>query len=97
MTELDIACEQIAGGDWTCRVVVAEDGKRITEHRVGVAGADLERLDAGARDPHLLVDRSFRFLLARESASSILRSFDLMEIARYVPEYEATITGGSRN
>ena len=94
MTELDIVCTRKAdGSDWTCSVSVDTDGE-TTEHRVGVRGTDLARLDPAAHDPHVLVDRSFRFLLAREPASSILRSFDLMEIARYFPEYEATIRDG---
>ncbi|HET9436338.1 MAG TPA: hypothetical protein VFO50_05730 [Candidatus Limnocylindrales bacterium] len=91
MTELDIACVHAAEGGWTCRVAIAQDGRHVGEHRVTVAAADLERLDPGAPDPHLLVDRSFRFLLAREPASSILRSFDLTVIARYFPEYETEI------
>lgn len=92
MTELDIRCARTDDGpDWTCVVTIIEAGGRATDHRVGVAAADLERLDPGARDPHLLVDRSFRFLLAREPASSILRSFDLVAIGRYFPEYEAEI------
>lgn len=91
MTELEIACEHVAGGDWTCRIVVSEGGRPMTEHRVRVGSADLARLDPGATDPHLLVDRSFRFLLARESPASILRAFDLTEIGRYFPEYEAEI------
>lgn len=91
MTELDIACVHAAEGGWACRVAIAQDGRHVSEHRVTVAAADLERLDPGAPDPHLLVDRSFRFLLAREPASSILRSFDLTVIARYFPEYETEI------
>jgi len=90
VTELDVMCTPIVGEDaWTCRVTVDVAGGSRTEHRVRVEAADLERLDPGARDPHLLVDRSFRFLLAREPATSILHSFDLLEIARYFPEYEA--------
>jgi hypothetical protein len=94
MTELEIVCRRADGdrGAWTCEVTVdVDDGGSTTRHAVSVAAADLERLDPGARDPHLLVDRSFRFLLQRESNTSILRSFDLMEIARYFPEFEATI------
>lgn len=91
MTELDIACEPDTDRGWTCRVAIAQDGRPVSEHRVRVAATDLERLDPGARDPHLLVDRSFRFLLAREPATSILRSFDLMEIARYFPDYETEV------
>ena len=91
MTELDVVCTRKADGtDWTCSVTVTTDGE-TTEHHVGVRAADLARLDPSARDPHVLVDRSFRFLLAREPATSILRAFDLMEIARYFPDYEAEV------
>jgi len=40
-----------------------------------------------------LVERSFDFLLERESNRSILASFDLSVIQRYFPEYERTIGG----
>ncbi len=94
MTELDIMCTREVGGDWTCQVLISQDERGVSEHRVRVAAADLERLDPAAPDPHLLVDRSFRFLLAREPAGSILRSFDLTEIGRYFPEFEAEIRRG---
>ena len=94
MTELDIACRRTsAGRDWTCDVTIDVEGGRSTSHVVTVTGEDLARLDPGAPDPHLLVDRSFRFLLEREPPTSILHSFGLMEIARYFPEFEATIRG----
>jgi hypothetical protein len=96
VTELDVACRRSPGGDaWTCDVTVDVEGGPSTRHVVTVATADLERLDPDARDPHLLVNRSFRFLLERESPTSILRSFDLIEIGRYFPEYEATIKRGA--
>jgi hypothetical protein len=92
MTELDIVCRQASeGGDWTCDVTVAVEGGSTTRHAVTVAQSDLERLDPGARDPHLLVDASFRFLLEREPPGSILRSFDLSVINRYFPEFESEI------
>jgi hypothetical protein len=92
VTELDVACRRSLDGDfWTCDVTIDVEGGPATRHVVTVAADDLERLDPAARDPHLLVNRSFRFLLDRESPTSILRSFDLMEIARYFPEYESTI------
>jgi hypothetical protein len=43
--------------------------------------------------PDVLVEKSFRFLLDRESNTSILRSFDLPVIGRYFPEYERVIKG----
>lgn len=92
MTELEIICRRSGdGGDWTCDVTVDVEGGATTHHAVSVAADDLARLDPPARDPHLLVDRSFRFLLERESNTSILRSFNLLEIGRYFPEYEQTI------
>ena len=95
MTELDIACRRASDGEsWICDVAVDVEGGASTRHIVTVASADLARLDPGARDPHLLVDRSFRFLLEREPNASILRSFDLMEIARYFPEFESAIQAG---
>jgi hypothetical protein len=96
MTELEIVCRRDpAGDDWMCDVSVDVEGGATTHHAVTVAAADLARLDPGARDPHLLVDRSFRFLLEREPNTSILRTFDLMVIARYFPEFEAAIQGAS--
>ena len=90
MTDLAITCHRLSAGDgWTCDVAVDVGGGPPTRHVVTVADDDLERLDPGARDPHILVDRSFRFLLERESPRSILSSFDLMAIARYFPEYES--------
>jgi hypothetical protein len=92
MTELDIVCRRDTDErDWTCDVTIDVEGGATTNHAVTVKAADLERLDPGARDPHVLVDRSFRFLLEREPNTSILRSFDLTVIGRYFPEYEATI------
>jgi hypothetical protein len=92
MTELDIACHRSAVGDgWICAVSIAVEGGTTTQHHVTVATADLKRLHPDAPDPHLLVDASFRFLLARESPASILASFDLMEIGRYFPDYESEI------
>jgi hypothetical protein len=91
LTELDIACRTAGRAAWTCDVTIDVERGPTTHHVVTVTADDLARLDPGARDPHLLVDASFRFLLEREAPTSILRSFDLMEIARYFPEYERAI------
>jgi hypothetical protein len=92
VTELDIICHPSADrASWTCVVRIDVDGGATTRHEVTVRQADLERLDPTARDPHVLVDASFRFLLEREPPTSILRTFDLPEIGRYFPEYEQTI------
>ncbi len=76
-----------AGDGWQCRVEV--------DHRysfqVDVSAAELLRYAPSVADPKDLVERSFRFLLEREPPSSILKSFSLLTIERYFPEYAAEI------
>ncbi len=81
-----------AGDGWSCLVAVEEAGKRTT-HTVTVKRADAERWSGGTNtsDVQDLVLRSFEFLLAREPASSILKTFDLATIQRYFPEYDRLI------
>lgn len=38
-----------------------------------------------------LIENSFKFLLGRESNTSILKTFDLKEINNYFPEFEEEI------
>jgi hypothetical protein len=72
--------------------VRVEDAGRVHGYTVQVEEEDVERL-SGGKTVEDLVERSFRFLLERESAQSILREFRLMEIARYFPEYTRVIAG----
>lgn len=91
MTELEVQCVAAPDGNWTCDVTISQDGHLVSSHRVGVRAEDLARLDPAASDPHVLVDRSFRFLLEREPPEAILRDFNLTVIGRYFPEYESEI------
>ena len=88
---LDVRCGRDGPG-WLCLVRVRE-GAFATEHRVTVAPAELERLDPGAGDPERLVRAAFDFLLEREPASSILRSFELPVIGRYFPGWDDDVRG----
>ncbi|HEY8354534.1 MAG TPA: hypothetical protein VIK69_05905 [Methylophilaceae bacterium] len=67
------------------------DARHSTVHVVTVRPEYAARLLNGNATTEMLVRKSFEFLLARESNSSILRSFDLSVIARYFPEYEQEI------
>lgn len=60
-------------------------------YEVKLEKQDYERLSNG-KSPEELVEKSFEFLLERESKESILRQFNLMEIARYFSEYESEIS-----
>lgn len=72
-------------------VTVAE--RTTTVHTVTVAADYAAKLTGGKTSTEQLVQRSFDFLLERESNTSILRSFDLPVIGRYFPEYDRTIRG----
>lgn len=62
-----------------------------TKHRVRVTPDDPRRFGGENNSAQQLLEASFRFLLERESNTSILSSFDLPVIGRYFPEYEKEI------
>lgn len=82
-----VSVKRVGSGSYE---VTVEAGK-TTVHRVTLTDAYYQKLTAGAVSPETLVQKSFEFLLERESNTSILRSFDLPVIGRYFPEYEQTI------
>lgn len=91
MTVIAVRCDGNHAVGWACEVTIGEGGRTVSTHAVRVRSADLARLAPTAVSPEDLVERSFAFLLERESPESILPSFDLLDIARYFPEYEADI------
>jgi hypothetical protein len=74
----------------TFRVMV--EGETTTTHTVTLDSSYYEKLTGRRVTSDVLIEKSFEFLLERESNTSILRSFDLPVIGRYFPEYETTIT-----
>jgi hypothetical protein len=65
--------------------------KTTTVHTVTLRRDDYQRLTGGSVTPEKLIEKSFEFLLERESNTSILSRFDLPVIGNYFPEYERTI------
>ena len=76
--------------DSTTFEVIVESATTTT-HKVTVKASYYEKLTGKRVTPEVLLEKSFRFLLDRESNTSILRSFDLPIIGRYFPEYEKEI------
>jgi len=70
---------------------VIVEGQTTTTHRVTLTHLYYQKLTNNQITPELLVEKSFEFLLDRESNTSILSRFDLPIIERYFPEYEETI------
>lgn len=62
-----------------------------TRHTVTLTEDYYQRISTGKATPEDLIEKSFEFLLERESNTMILRAFDLPVIARYFPEYEQSI------
>ena len=83
-----IEVQQLTGDKWQVTV----SGEETTTHEVTVTADYYRKLTGGKVGVDMLLEKSFEFLLARESNTSILRRFDLPVIGRYFPEYEATIS-----
>ena len=62
-----------------------------TTHTVKLKPDYYQKLTGGKVSPQILIEKSFEFLLERESNASILSRFDLPLIGRYFPEYEKEI------
>jgi len=73
----------------TFEVTVADS--TTTTHTVTVSEEYWQKLTGGRVLPEKLVEKSFEFLLERESNTSILRTFDLAVIQTYFPDYEKTM------
>jgi hypothetical protein len=71
--------------------VEVRQGQRETTHQVTVPERLGEALELGEDDLERVVRESFRFLLEREPATSILRQFSLGDISRYFPEYPSEL------
>jgi hypothetical protein len=76
--------------------LVTVEGASTTVHSVTVTPEYLQKLSGGLATPETLIEKSFEFLLERESNTSILSSFDLPTIQRYFPEYERIIASALR-
>ena len=75
------------GGDDYLFDVRVREGNDSTTHRVTLKDEDYNNIAEDYLSPSDLVRKSFEFLLEREPKESILKEFDLMEIAKYFPEY----------
>jgi hypothetical protein len=82
-----------ADGEHHWLVHLSDEGRR---YRVRLDPDTHERLTGGALTPEALIGRSFRFLLEREPASSILPEFELTVIGRYFPEWPEQVDAWAR-
>jgi len=85
MTDIDV----LKKGEETFEVTVG--GSTPTTHTVTLTKGYYDKLTGGAVPAETLIQRSFEFLLERESNTMILSRFDLPVIGHYFPEYEQDI------
>ena len=71
---------------------VTVSSRATTTHTVTLSEAYYEKLTNNKVTPEVLVEKSFEFLLERESNTSILRSFELGVISSFFSDYEEIIT-----
>ena len=70
---------------------VVVEGDTETSHRVHMSQEYYRQLCGATVTHEYVMVQAFRFLLEREPNTSILREFDLTDISRYFPEFEAVI------
>jgi hypothetical protein len=70
---------------------VTVSSSSTTTHTVKLKPDYYRQLTGGKVSEQTLIEKSFEFLLERESNTSILSRFDLPLINRYFPEYEKEI------
>lgn len=76
---------------WEYTVEVTEDEGK-TQHTVTLSKDYYQKLTKDKKVlPVDLIEKSFEFLLEKESKESILKSFDLTKISEYFSDYEKEI------
>jgi len=80
----DISISLLAPREFRVQV---RKGDREATHQVTVPDRLGDGLELRDHDLERVVRESFRFLLEREPATSILAQFSLSDISRYFPEY----------
>ena len=92
MAEIEIGQETRGDNQWRYEVYVYAGGRRYT-YAVTLSWSDYDLWSKGRVAPAVVVRAAFEFLLARESASSILGKFDCALIRRYFPEVDRVLPG----
>jgi len=83
-----VLVEKMSEGKYKVKV---EESGSATEHIVTLDDSYYQKLTGGRITPEQLIEKSFQFLLNRESKESILSQFKLKTIGFYFPEYENEI------
>jgi hypothetical protein len=75
----------------TYQVTIEENGSQ-TNHTVNLDDKFHKKLTGGIIPKEDLIQKSFEFLLERESKEMIMLNFDLRDISKYFPEFESYVS-----
>lgn len=91
--EKTFTVEVSEGRGTSTHTVTLEDSffEKLTGEKASAGGAGSSGAETSKTSKEHLIEKSFEFLLERESKESILGRFDLSVISRYFPEYEKEI------
>lgn len=87
MARIDVTTEVDGNNCWEYEISVA-DQENSFDYKVTLSWSDYDLWSHGRVAPERVVQAAFEFLLSRESASSILSTFDCSVIRRYFPEVD---------
>lgn len=87
MAEIEVGEETEASNHWAYTVSVFDAGRKH-DYAVTLSFQDYDLWSRGRVAPSRVVHAVFEFLLANESASSILAKFDCSVIRRYFPQVD---------
>ena len=90
MARIEIDSETEGRNNWKYQVRLKDNG-HTQDHEVTLNWSDYDLWSHGRVAPEKVVRAAFKFLLQRESASSILAKFDCSVIRRYFPEVDAEL------
>lgn len=92
MATIDVKSETEGTNHWAYDVGIDDDGDHF-DYRVTLSWSDYDLWCRGRVAPEKVVHAAFEYLLARESAASILSKFDCSLIRRYFPEVDKELPG----
>lgn len=92
MAEIEVGVETEASNHWAYEVRVFDAG-RTHDYVVTLSFQDYDLWSRGRVSPSRVVEAAFEFLLANESATSIMPKFDCSVIRRYFPSVDQDLPG----
>ena len=87
MAKIEIVTETEGSNCWQYEVNVSDKGDSF-DYAVTLSWSDYDLWSHGRVAPQRVVHAAFKFLLSKETASSILPKFDCSLIRRYFPEVD---------